>query len=190
MTDFRKVCDCFKVPAFIMSLFLGFSISNLTAQSVSVEHCYGDGYSTDRYYFRAWMPGESRDPVIARKKAILNAKSELSGNMQAIIKSVFDLYYSSNKPGSQFDFLTRELINQRLKGVRVICQKTLKTDRNTFITYVAVELPRAGILSDIDKQIANEENLATDYEFSEFEQRVEAEMEKSGKSPDNKQTIR
>jgi hypothetical protein len=190
MTDFRKVCDCFKVPAFIMSLFLVFSISDITAQSLSVEHCYGDGYSTDRYYFRAWMPGESRDPVIARKKAILNAKSELSGNMQAIIKSVFDLYYSSNNTGSQFDFLTRELINQRLKGVRVICQKTLKTDRNTFITYVAVELPRAGILSDIDKQIANEENLATDYEFSEFEQRVEAEMEKSGKSPDNKQTIR
>jgi hypothetical protein len=190
MTDFRKVCDCFKVLAFIISLLMVLSISNLTAQSVSVEHCYGDGYSTDRYYFRAWMPGESRDPVIARKKAILNAKSELSGNMQAIIKSVFDLYYSSNNPGSQFDFLTRELINQRLKGVRVICQKTLKTERNTFITYVAVELPHAGILFDIDKQIATEGNLASDYEFSEFEQRVEAEMEKSGKSSDNKQTIR
>jgi hypothetical protein len=190
MTDFRIVRDYFKLLAIFVSLFMVFLISDLTAQSVSVEHCYGDGYSTDRYYFRAWMLGESRDPVIARKKAILNAKSELSGNMQAIIKSVFDHYYSTNNTGSQLDFLTRELINQRLKGVKVICQKTLKTDRNTFITYVAVELPRGGILSDIDKQIANEGNIARDYKFSEFEQRVEAEMEKSGKSPENKQTIR
>jgi hypothetical protein len=190
MTDFRVVRDCSKVLAIFVSIFLVFHISNLNAQSVSFEHCYGDGYATDRYYFRAWMLGESRDPVIARKKAILNAKSELSGNMKAIIKSVFDHYYSTTTTGSQLDFLTRELINQRLKGVRVICQKTIKTDRNTFVTYVAVELPRAGILSDIDKQIANEGNIARDYKFSEFEQRVEAEMEKSGKSSDYKQTIR
>lgn len=165
-------------------------VNPVLAQTIRFEHCRGENFTTDGYHFRAWMLGESRDPVIARKKAILNAKSELSGNIQAIIKSVFDLYYTSGNNGQQLDFLTRELINQRLNGVKVICQKTMKTESNTFITYVVVELPRGGILTDIDKQITEGEEVSDSYDFIEFEKRVEAEMEKSGKKNDDQHIIR
>ena len=163
---------------------------SLHAQALRFEHCRGSEFSTDQHHFRAWMLGESRDPVIAQKKALLNAKSELSGNMQSIIKSVLDHYYSSHHGANQVEYLTRELVNQRLNGVRVICKKTTKTKNNTFISYVAVELPRHGILADIDEKIMSRSKTDKKYDFTEFEQMLGSEMEKSGQKKDAGTIIR
>ena len=167
-----------------------FEIQSVHAQDIRFEHCQGPEFSTDQYHFRAWMLGESRDPVIARKKALLNAKSELSGNMQAIIKSVLDQYYSSHYGANRLEYLTRELVKQRLNGVRVICRKTVKTANSSFISYVAVELPRHGILADIDEKILSGSKTDKEYDFAEFEKMMGSEMEKSSQTRDAGKIIR
>jgi hypothetical protein len=188
MSFFNRVFYKTVFPVAIIVLII--SVKELEAQQINFKHCTGKEYITDKHNFRAWMLGESRDQAIARKKALLNAKSELSGNMQAIIKSVLDLHYSSHLSGSNLEYLTRELINQRLDGVKIICQKTIKTDKDTFITYVSIELPKSGILADLDKEISKEGKMGNDYNKQEFENYLGTEMEKSGKLVKDKNIIR
>ena len=108
--------------------------------------CSGPEYMTSAEYFRANAMGMSNSMEIASQKAMTAARAKLAAAIQTTVKTVTDNYASSYEVNQQeeargrFQSLTREVVNQKLNGVRVICQKTMKSPEGQYKCYVAIEL--------------------------------------------------
>src|SRR5690348_11871514 len=108
--------------------------------------CSGPDYFTTNKFFRGNSIGESQDQVTSKNKAMTNARNELAQAIQTTVKTVTDNYVNSrtfnNKEDveTKFESLNREIVNQSISGIRVICEKLMKTEQNTYKTYVAIEL--------------------------------------------------
>lgn len=82
---------------------------------------------------RASAMGISNSQEIASQKAMTAARAKLAAAIQTTVKTVTDNHASSYEAGQQeeakgrFQSLTREVVNQTLNGVKVICQKMMKS---------------------------------------------------------------
>lgn len=150
-------------------------------------YCSGADYFTTKDYFRANSLGESSDQVAAKKKALSNAKAELASMISTTVKGVIDNYLNSREYNNKeeleerFESLTREVINQELSGVKVICEEHTKTASQTYKTYLAIELSADKLVTAIRERMANEERLKIDYDYEKFKRTFEEEMEKMEK---------
>jgi hypothetical protein len=87
--------------------------------------------STDKI-FRATQSQKSSDLSLSREKGLVVAKQRLAGLIETKIKSVTDRYvdeYQTNaglEMKGKFNNLTREIINQQLNDVKVLCEKTVR----------------------------------------------------------------
>ena len=91
----------------VKSLDLGFSSSaetkrkqDTTKQSGEVlfsTPCSGPEFYKSSDYFRASNFGESSDHVIAKKKALSNARASLASSVNTTIKSVVDNYLKASE---------------------------------------------------------------------------------------------
>ncbi len=153
-------------------------------------YCQFEDFATDINFFRATMLGESRDRAIARKKALINARGQLAGNIQAIIRSVFDVYTTSDASADRYEYLTRQIVKKKITGMVVVCSKTVKLDNGLYRSYVAVELPRSSVVGELNRQTVAGEGLQEGYRFTDFEQKLKDEMEKAGREKHNEIIIR
>ncbi|HEY8402726.1 MAG TPA: hypothetical protein VIK89_15765 [Cytophagaceae bacterium] len=147
-------------------------------------YCSGADYFTTKDYFRANSLGESTDQVAAKKKAMSNAKAELASMVNTTIKGVIDNYLNSREFNNKeeleerFESLTREVINQEISGIKVICEEHTKTQENTYKTYLAIELSADKLASSIKERLANDERLKIDYDYEKFKKTFDEEMKK------------
>ncbi|WP_298616879.1 hypothetical protein [uncultured Odoribacter sp.] len=152
-----------------------------------VVPCSGPEYMTDKTYFRASAMGFSNDMMMAKKKGLAEARAELATSMNAAIKRVTDNYASSYQLGEQeearsrFQDLARTVVNEKLSGTRVICEKTMKTPEGAYKVYVAVELAGDEIAKSMQNRIQDDEKLRTDFEYEKFKKVFDEEMEKAAK---------
>lgn len=156
----------------------------------SSQYCQPEDFSTDEIFFRATMLGESRDPAIARKKALINVRGQLAGNIQTLIKTVFDVYTTSNTSADRYEYLARQIVKQKITGMMVVCSRTVKTADGIYRSYVAVELPRSSITNELERQTISGEGLQEGYCFSDFELKLKNEMKKAGKQKQQEIIIR
>lgn len=146
--------------------------------------CSEDKYKSDAKVFRALGEGYSTDMTIARNKALTTARAELATQIGATIKRVTDNYASSYQTGiqeeakSRFQDLTRVVVEQRLQGTRVVCEKAKRTKDNKFRIYVVVELSSDDLATDILNKVSSDDKLRTDYEYEKFKKVFEEEMKK------------
>ena len=146
--------------------------------------CSGPEYMTSAEYFRANAMGLSNSMEIASQKAMTAARAKLAAAIQTTVKTVTDNYASSYEVNQQeeargrFQSLTREVVNQKLNGVRVICQKTMKSPDGQYKCYVAVELAGNEIAQAMNNRISNDEKLRTDFEYEKFKKVFDEEMKK------------
>ena len=95
-----------------------------------------------------------------------------------------DNYASSYQQGieeeakSRFQDLVRQVVDQKLSGTIVVCDKTMRTQDNKFRCYVVVELNGDDLLQDIANKVANDDKLRIDYEYEKFKKEFEKEMGK------------
>ena len=61
----------------------------------------GKQFENNKNYFRAKQVGESSDLATAKKIAEQNAKAELAGNIEAVIKRVTDQYTNQRSVGDK-----------------------------------------------------------------------------------------
>lgn len=152
-----------------------------------VVPCSGPEYMTDKSYFRASAVGFSNDMMMAKKKALAEARAELATSINAAVKRVTDNYASSYQLGereeakSRFQDLARIVVNEKLAGTRVICEKTMKTPEGAYKVYTAVELAGEEITKSMQNRIQDDEKLRTDFEYEKFKKVFDEEMEKAAK---------
>ena len=146
--------------------------------------CSGPEFFTDDKAFRANNLGESMDQATAKKKAMANARADLASAIQTQIKGVIDNYVNStemnNKEqvGTRFEGLTREVLDQKLSGVKTICEKTMMTGTGNYKTYVAIELSAQDLLTAYNQRLSQDDKLKVDYDYNKFKDTFDKEMQK------------
>ena len=97
------------------------------------EYCTGPEFFSDKKTFRANAVSESMDQMTAKNKALIEAKAHLASFISTTIKSTLDNYVKDNEHNKKEDLeqkyegLTREVVNQKLSGIKVICDKVTMT---------------------------------------------------------------
>lgn len=147
--------------------------------------CTGKEYMTDKETFRASGMGYSNDMNIAKSKALQNARAELATSIESTVKRVTDNYASSYQMGEQeeakgkFQDLSRTVVNKKLNGTVVICEKMMKTPEGAYRAYVAVELGGPEVVEAISNAVKDDDKLRIDYEYEKFKKVFEEEMSKT-----------
>ena len=159
-----------------------------TTGAVEISVPFSDSkYKTDKDYFRAKNIGKSIDLATSKKIALQNAKSELAGNIQSIMKAVTDQYTNSSKVDdkenfeNKFEELSRDVVNQTLSDVRIMDEKIFKETDGKYSYWVAIETPKQSILEGVTAKISKNEKLQLDYDKKKFEEIFNSEMEKMSK---------
>lgn len=159
-----------------------------TTGAVEISVPFSDSkYKTDKDYFRAKNIGKSIDLATSKKIAMQNAKSELAGNIQSMMKAVTDQYTNSSKVDdkenfeNKFEELSRDVVNQTLSDVRIMDEKIFKETDGKYSYWVAIETPKQSILEGVTAKISKNEKLQLDYDKKKFEEIFNSEMEKMSK---------
>ncbi|NEN25430.1 hypothetical protein G3O08_18220 [Cryomorpha ignava] len=152
------------------------------------EYCSGEEFFSNGEFFRANGLGESMDQATAKKKALSNARADLASAINTTIKGTIDNYVNSREMNNKeeveerFEGLTREVINQELKGTKTICQKAVKvTDSGNYKYYVALELSGQDLISAMNERLGSDEKLKIDYDYEKFKETFNEEMNKMKK---------
>ena len=146
------------------------------------QYCSGSEYFSDKKFFRANSVGESMDQATSKKKAMLNAKADLASFINLTIKSTIDNYVNSRETNNREDLqkrlegLTREVVDQELAGIKVICEKLTKTQNANYKTYIALELSGDDLVGAIKNRLTKDEKLKNDYDYEKFKATFEKEM--------------
>lgn len=154
--------------------------------------CSGPEFQSSKEYFRANAYALSTDMMMAKKKALAEARAELATALNTTVKRVTDNYSSSYQVGEQeeaksrFEDLSRSVVNEKLTGTRVICEKMMKTPDGKYKAYVAVELAGEEIARAMDSRIKNDDKLRVDYEYEKFKKVFDNEMESLTKEQNSK----
>ncbi len=150
-------------------------------------YCSGPEYQSNNEFFRANQVGESVDQATAKKKAMSNARAELAAAIETQVKGVIDNYVNSREMNNleeaeeRFESLTREVINQKLNGVKTICEKTTKTSSGNYKTYIALELAGDELMNAMNERLSQDDKLKIDYDYEQFKKTFDAEMDKMAK---------
>lgn len=147
-------------------------------------YCTGSEYQSNKNFFRASAIGESLDQMVSKKKAGINARAELSSFIASTIKGTIDNYVNSTEVNNieqveeRFESLTREVINQQLSNIRVICEKQTHTSENKYKTYIALEMSAEDLEKTISNILSQNDKLKVDFDYNKFKETYEAEIQK------------
>ena len=72
--------------------------------------------------------------------------------------------------------MARIVVNEKLTGTRVICEKMMKTPDGKYKAYVAIELDGEEIAKAMDSRIKSDEKMRIDYEYEKFKKVYDEEM--------------
>jgi hypothetical protein len=149
-----------------------------------VVPCSGPDFFTTNKFFRANSIGQSMDQVTSKKKALANARAELASSIQTTVKAVTDNYTNSREMNNKeeveerFEQLNREIVDQKLTGLKTICEKLMKTEDGTFKTYIAIELSADELVKSYNEKMSKDDRLKIDYDYEKFKETFEKEMDK------------
>ena len=159
-------------------------VSNVKNETVIEVYCSGPDYRSDKNTFRANSIGESSDQVVARKKAMSNTKADLAGLIETIIKGTTDNYTNSREFNNveeveeRFETLSREVINQQLNNIKVICEKQTITKEGRYKTYIAIEMSVDALEEALNNKLSRDQRLKVDYDYEKYKETFDKEMEK------------
>lgn len=145
--------------------------------------CNDSDYKTNSKTFRGTGIGTSQDQSTAKTKARLDANRNLAESINVTIKAVTDRYTNEVDVSSASDFerkfedLTRQVVNQEMNNVAVVCQEMRLKD-GKYTCYMATEVDKDALLNNIRNTISNDSKLRVDYDKQKFEKIFNEEMRK------------
>jgi hypothetical protein len=142
---------------------------------------------SDKNYFRASAMSTSSDLSLAKEKALLQAKQRLVTLINSSTKTVTDRYVNEREMGDaaefeqKFENMTREVADETISNIVVICEKASVMDDGKYHGFVAIEVKRDDVLNGINRRVSNDDKLQLDYDKQKFQEIFEGEMEQMAK---------
>jgi hypothetical protein len=152
-----------------------------------ITPCSDTEFRSDNKFFRATGVASSQDQSTSKRKALLDANTNLAASVNRIIKSVTDRYTNERRIGAasdfeeKFDQLVRDVVNQQLSNVTTACSKMFTKTDGLYYSYIAVEVAKDQILNNINTGITKNQKLQVDYDKMKFEKIFNEEMDKLAK---------
>ncbi len=146
--------------------------------------CSGPEYRSNDEFFRSNGVAESPNQANSRRMALSNARADLAGQIEVTIKAVIDNYVQDiavdnrQEYAQRYEGLSREVINQKLQGTRVICEELTRTADGNYKTYLAIELVGTEILGAMNDRISRDDRLRLDYDYERFKDTFNEEMDR------------
>lgn len=150
--------------------------------------CSGPEFFTDALVFRANSVGVSNDLAVSKRVAMSNARADLAAAINVTVGTVTDSYVKSSGAGNRealsqrFESLTREVVAQRLSGLRTLCERYFLTEAGRYKTYVAIELSAQQLAESYHRRVLADSALSIDFDYEKFKAVFGAEMAKRGQN--------
>ena len=172
------------------------AVSSCSKKTVSVASgdvevmvpCSGPEYRTDKKNLRYSAVGLSGDINMAKKKAMAEASAGLASVMNSLVERVATNYVNSYQVGEteegkqKYEDMAKIVVKQKLSGIKVICEKTMKTPEGKYKVYVAIELGGEELLEGINtamsRGISDGTKTRIDYDYDKYKKEFDKEMEK------------
>lgn len=144
----------------------------------------GKQFENNKDFFRAKQVGESSDLATAKKIAEQNAKAEMAGNINAVIKRVTEQYTNQRSVGNAKDFenkfeeMSREVVRLDLKDVNIIGERLFKQKDGLYSYWIAIESSKEATLAGVYDGISKDAQLKLDFDKYKFEKIFNEEMNK------------
>ena len=137
--------------------------------------CFEDKYTSSKKNYMASGRGVSLDQVTSRKKALINAKTEIASLIRSNIRSLTDDYSVSRSVNnkeefkSRFESITSETVDEMLSDIKVACQ-TLAFDKKTgqYNTYLALSINKDAAATQIMNKLSASEKKNLDLDYDKF----------------------
>lgn len=149
-----------------------------------VQFCVGKEFQSNKDYFRSSGVGESMDQSVAKRKALNNARAEMAKQLEVKIKDVTDNFGKSLEASNKedlnelFQFITREVSDQKLNGSKVICDRLTKTAQGNYKSYIALELSGDEIAESMRQRLSKNDKLQIEFDYERFKKTFNEEMQK------------
>ncbi len=149
-----------------------------------IEIPCSDNGRSDKEFFRASSVGNSRDLATSKEKALLLTKQRLASLISSKLKSVSERYAQEMDAGGATEFnqtfenMTRDVVNQQLVDVTIVCEKTGQKEDGSYETYMAIEVSKEAIYNGVDKGISRDKKLEVMYDREQFKKKFDEEMSK------------
>ncbi|NQW27381.1 MAG: hypothetical protein HQ474_05670 [Flammeovirgaceae bacterium] len=145
--------------------------------------CFQDKYTSKKKEYIASGRGISADQVTARKKAMINAKSEIAALIKSNIRSLVDDYTISRTVNNQeevksrFESLTSESVEQMLVDVEVACQElTFDKKNKQYNSYLALKIDKDNLAASIADKLSQEEKKELDLDYGQFRELLDRDV--------------
>lgn len=122
----------------------------------------------------------------AKKIARSNAEDRLARTISATVKAVTDNYVNSTKFNNReevtetFNNLARTIVDQELRGAKLICEKLTQKEDGNYVSYLALELSGEEIAQAYNENLSKDERIKAEYNYEKFKETFEEEMRKLG----------
>jgi len=145
----------------------------------------GSAYESNNRFFRGVGKGKSIKDNIARKKADVDAKSVLAGQVNVTMKEVTDAYMAQNETAEageiyeKFQDLTRQVMSTELADLRKIDEvKYYDESTGNYTVFIAYEIKKKSMFKFMKKQ-AKTESYQSERIRKAVEDIIEEELEKA-----------
>lgn len=138
---------------------------------------------------RAYGVATSQNKSFARDNAILTARRELSGTIEAAISSLFTRFRQEYTLGTEVDFsekssqAVKEVIDQIIQFAPVICSSSYELSNGAIETHVCIELQsdwQQTVTDAIRQATKNKLNLDAEKMKAELDEEVSKLRERKG----------
>lgn len=149
-----------------------------------IHLCEGPDYMSDADHFRARATAVSPDQQLSKRLARNNAYEEIASTLNAFMSSVMEIHEKQMRLSDNFQLTQRiesmiqTVVDEQLRGSRIICDRTTRSDNNHYTTYIAVELSAESILNAIGNSISRDEELLLDYQYERFRETFQEELKR------------
>lgn len=169
---------------FAISIVLLNACGNSKAYGDKVKEPFsGSAYESNNRFFRGVGKGKSIKDNIARKKADVDAKSVLAGQVNVTMKEVTDAYMAQNENAEageifeKFQDLTRQAMSTELADLRKI-DEVKYFDGTNYTVFIAYEIKKKSMFKFMKKQ-AKTEAYQSERIRKAVEDIIEEELEKA-----------
>ncbi len=169
---------------FIVLIFLKACASGPLGSKVH-EPFQGSSYQSNHRFFRGTGKGQSAADNIARSKADIEAKTQLAGQINTMVKQVADQYLGQTQNdraadvNDKFQSLVREVMSTPVANLRKIGEeKYFDKEDNKYTVFIAYESNKTDMFKFLKKQALL--NKAIDEKQQELIQKIlDEEIKKS-----------
>lgn len=132
---------------------------------------------------RAYGVAVSQNKSFARDNAILGARRELSGTIEAAITSLMTRYRQEHTVGTEADFVekssqaAKEVIDQTIQYAPVICSTSYELPNGSIETHVCIEL-QTDWQQEVSDAIRQQQKEQIDMDATQMKEELDKEVNK------------